>query len=111
MHVKINHYLLYKCGEGSVNFSHVTPILRETGKRGGGVQNCDPIDYLQISSKGLTAMQPVFFILVLTYLETILMVVVNFFAELWLSYQSHLFILLNHNFMVLHNRNEIQIPS
>ena len=59
----------------------------------GGLQNCDPIDYLQISSKVLTAMQPVFFILVLTYLETILMVVVNFFAELWLSYQSHLFIL------------------
>ena len=56
-------------------------------------------------------MQPVFFILVLTYLETILVVVVNFLAQLWLSYQSHLFILLNHNFMVLHNRNEIQIPS
>ena len=62
-------------------------------EKGGGLQNCDPIDYLQISSKVLTAMQPVFFILVLTYLETILMVVVNFFAELWLSYQSHLFIL------------------
>ena len=61
MHVKINHYLLYKCGEGSVNFGHLTPILRETGEKGGGLQNCDPIDYLQISSKVLTAMQPVFF--------------------------------------------------
>ena len=93
MHVKINHYLLYKCGEGSVNFGHLTPILRETGEKGGGLQNCDPIDYLQISSKVLTAMQPVFFILVLICLETILMVVVNFLAELWLSYQPHLFIL------------------
>ena len=73
--------------------SSYTYFEGDWGKGGGGLQNCDPIDYLQISSKVLTAMQPVFFILVLICLETILMVVVNFLAELWLSYQPHLFIL------------------
>ena len=54
--MKIDHYLLYKCGEGCVNFSHLTPILRETGEK-RGLQNCDPIDSLQISSKVLTAIE------------------------------------------------------
>ena len=79
------------------------------------MQNCTPIYYLQIVSKVLMAMEPMFFFNFSFYLfrsfVSILVVAVNFLPELWLFYQSYLCIFLNHNLMALNNRNEIQIPS